>query len=252
MVHNHGNGVRDLDHIHTPSWRIFRIMSEFVDGFTFLADIQEDKSVSIFGSARMGEDHPFYQMAYEIAKKLAEKGYTIVTGGGPGIMEAANRGAFDVNGQSVGLNIELPHEQEINPYVKEYMTFKYFFSRKVMLDYAADAYIFLPGGFGTLDEFFELITLVQTNKIEHDIPVILLGQSYWGPLIHWIETELVQHVKTINPEDLQLWTLTDDIDQAVSVIESSMQRAAEKDERHNGYRSILSGDDGKRTQRKRK
>jgi uncharacterized protein (TIGR00730 family) len=147
----------------SPSWRIFRIMSEFVDGFTFLARIQ--RSVTIFGSARLAEDNAYYILARELGRRLAGLGYTVVTGGGPGVMQAANQGATEAGGDSVGINIQLPHEQRVNPYVTRSISFHYFFSRKVMLDFSAEAYIFFPGGYGTLDEFFELITLVQTGGL---------------------------------------------------------------------------------------
>src|SRR5512146_2151483 len=169
-----------LDFNTTPSWRIFRIMSEFVSGFTFLGNIQ--KSVTIFGSARLAQSNPYCKKAYDLGRRLSQEGYTVVTGGGPGVMQASNHGAWDAGGNSVGLNIELPHEQRINPYVRRSTSFHYFFSRKVMLDFSAEAYIFFPGGFGTLDEFFELVTLVQTGKLDHMAPIIMVGTDYWGPL----------------------------------------------------------------------
>ena len=215
---------------HEPSWRIFRIMSEFVEGFTFLARIE--RSVTFFGSARLPETSPYYQQARELARLLAERGYTIVTGGGPGIMQAGNQGACDADGNSVGLNIQLPHEQRINPYVRESMSFHYFFSRKVMLDLSAEAYIFFPGGFGTLDEFFELVTLVQTGKVDRGEPIILIGREYWQPLLDWLEATLLNRFHTIAPADLRIWTLTDDLDEAVRLVEESVQaRVRERMER---------------------
>ena len=216
------NDDNDFSYIHDPTWRIFRIMSEFVEGFTFLANIQN--SVTFFGSARLTESHPYYQKARELGRMLAEKGYTIVTGGGPGIMQAGNQGACDANGESVGLNIQLPHEQRTNRYVRQSITFHYFFSRKVMLDFSAEAYIFFPGGFGTLDEFFELVTLVQTGKVSADTPIILIGGEYWSPLIAWFERTLRDEFQTINPQDVSLWRLTDDLDEAVRLVVEGMDR----------------------------
>jgi uncharacterized protein (TIGR00730 family) len=220
------NSLRDFDYEHNPTWRIFRIMSEFVDGFTFLARIQ--RSVTIFGSARLSDGHPYYLMARELGKRLAERGFTIVTGGGPGIMQASNQGAYEAGGNSVGLNIELPHEQRINPYVKQSMSFNYFFSRKVMLDFSAEAYIFFPGGYGTLDEFFELVTLVQTGKVSRDAPILLIGRDYWEPLVHWIDEVLLHRLHAVSPQDLRLWTLTDDLDEAVVAVEQGVQRQTEQ------------------------
>jgi uncharacterized protein (TIGR00730 family) len=212
----------EFDPDQNPTWRIFKIMSEFVDGFTFLAGMP--KSVTFFGSARLAEDHPFTLQARELAQRLADRGYTIVTGGGPGIMEAANHGACDANGDSVGLNIQLPNEQRMNPYVRRSMSFNYFFSRKVMLQFSADAYIFFPGGFGTLDEFFELITLVQTGKHDRATPVILMGRSYWEPLTKWISSELVSRLHTVAKSDVHIWTLTDDIEEALHLVETGVAK----------------------------
>jgi uncharacterized protein (TIGR00730 family) len=209
-----------------PSWRIFRIMSEFVEGFTFLAHI--DRSVTLFGSARLDESHPYYQLARELGKRLASLGLTIVTGGGPGVMQAANQGACDVAGKSVGLNIQLPHEQRMNPYVRESMSFHYFFSRKVMLDFSAEAYIFFPGGFGTMDEFFELVTLRQTGKIDPMVPVILIGRDYWEPLLAWMEETLLRKYHAIAEQDLNIWTLTDDLDVATELVVACMDRQREQ------------------------
>ncbi len=217
----------------SPSWRILRIMSEFVDGFTFLARIQ--RSVTIFGSARLPQTNPYYQMARELAKRLAQSGYTIVTGGGPGIMEAANRGASEVGGDSVGLNIQLPHEQRMNPYVKRSFSFHYFFSRKVMLDYSAEAYIFFPGGFGTLDEFFELVTLIQTGKMNNAVPILLMGTAFWQGLCDWMQQELLERLGAIAPDDLRIWTLTDDIDQAVSLVRRGIQAQVEQQIAEKGH-----------------
>ncbi len=221
---DHGYASLEFDPDHNPTWRIFKIMSEFVDGFTFLAGMP--KSVTFFGSARLTEEHPFARQARDLAQRLAEKGYAIVTGGGPGIMEAANHGACDGNSDSVGLNIQLPSEQRINRYVRRSMSFNYFFSRKVMLQFSADAYIFFPGGFGTLDEFFELITLVQTGKHDRATPVILIGRSYWEPLTNWISTELLNRLHTISAPDVQIWTLTDDVEEALQLVEAGVAKQA--------------------------
>jgi uncharacterized protein (TIGR00730 family) len=218
---NGGGGFNGADFTHDPAWRILRIMAEFVDGFTFLANIQ--KSVTIFGSARLPNDHPYYQKARELGRRLAESGYTVVTGGGPGAMQAANQGAYEANGHSVGLNIQLPHEQRTNPYVMESMSFHYFFSRKVMLDFSAQAYIFFPGGFGTMDEFFELVTLAQTGKLERNVPVVLIGKAYWEPLVQWMKASMLREMHAIAPADLKIWTLTDDIDEVVRIVEAGVQ-----------------------------
>jgi uncharacterized protein (TIGR00730 family) len=215
-----GNGALHFDFNNNPTWRIFRIMSEFVEGFTFLAQIP--KSVTFFGSARLPEGHRYAQMAYSLAYCLAERGYAVVTGGGPGIMEAANHGAFEAGGMSVGLNIQLPMEQRINQFVTHGTSFSYFFSRKVMLDFSAEAYIFFPGGYGTLDEFFELITLIQTDKVDRNVPVVLMGTDYWTPLIDWMRAQMLHHLNAIGEEDLELWTLTDNIDEVVAIVDSKL------------------------------
>jgi uncharacterized protein (TIGR00730 family) len=215
-----------FDYEHNPSWRIFRIMSEFVEGFTFLARVQ--RSVTFFGSARLPETHPSYQLARQLAQRLASEGYTIVTGGGPGIMQAANQGACDVNGDSVGLNIQLPHEQRINPYVRRAMSFHYFFSRKVMLDFSAEAYVFFPGGYGTLDELFEVLTLIQTGKMEGCVPVILIGTDFWAPLCDWLRGTLLEQLQSIAPADLRIWTLTDNLDDAVRIIQQAVAEQTQR------------------------
>ncbi|HEX9068809.1 MAG TPA: TIGR00730 family Rossman fold protein [Ktedonobacterales bacterium] len=202
------------------SWRVFTIMSEFVQGFNFLARF--DHSVTFFGSARMKDTDPYYVQARELAKRLAGKGYSIVTGGGPGIMAAANHGALDADGTSVGINIQLPHEQRINRFVRDYVTLKYFFSRKVMLDFSAEAYVFFPGGYGTMDEYFELLTLIQTGKVEHGVPVVMVGTAFWSPLVTWMRTQMLEKLSAINPPDLDLFILTDDLDVAVAAIDEGM------------------------------
>lgn len=203
------------------TWRMFRIMAEFIDGFQFLADLK--KEVSFFGSARLPEEDENYENAYNLSKMLAKDGYTIITGGGPGIMEAANRGAFDAGGVSIGLNIELPMEQRVNPYVKKGLGFHYFFTRKMMLSASAQAYVFFPGGFGTLDEFFELITLIQTHKMEK-IPIILVGKDFWTPLIDFIENVLVKKYKTVSNKDTQIYHLAETLEDAKKIILQTSER----------------------------
>ncbi|MBN9391903.1 MAG: TIGR00730 family Rossman fold protein [Chloroflexi bacterium] len=223
---SHDEVTDNFDYFSNPSWRIFRIMSEFVEGFTFLAKIQ--KSVTFFGSARLPENNRYYKMAYTLGKRLAQEGYTIVTGGGPGIMQAGNQGAFEADGKSVGINIQLPAEQRVNPYVKDSISLHYFFSRKVMLDFSAEAYVFFPGGYGTMDEFFELITLIQTGKMSKDVPVIMMGTDFWQPLADWMENTMLNKLETISAKDLDLWTLTDDIDEAVSLITRQVDKQEAK------------------------
>jgi uncharacterized protein (TIGR00730 family) len=197
------------------SWRIFRIMSEFVNGFEILR--KYSTAATFFGSARLTPKDPSYKDAEQLAAKLAKKGFTIITGGGPGIMEAANVGSFKVGGKSVGLNIQLPMEQKLNPYVTETESFHFFFSRKVMLSFASEVYVYFPGGYGTLDELLEIITLIQTNKISK-IPVVLYGRDFWTPLLAFFEKTLLKEYKTISKEDLDLLHLVDSVDEAYEYI----------------------------------
>lgn len=197
------------------SWRIFRIMSEFVEGFEILR--KYGTAATFFGSARASAGDPLYKSAEELAALLAKSGFTIITGGGPGIMEAANVGAFKVGGKSVGLNIELPTEQKLNPYVTESEDFHFFFSRKVMLSFAAEVYVYFPGGFGTMDEFFEIVTLVQTGKITR-IPIVLYDSTYWNPLLEFFKTTLLREYKTINKDDLSIFHVVDSVDDAYTYI----------------------------------
>jgi len=198
------------------TWRIFRIMSEFVEGFQTMSSL--GPCVTVFGSARLKEDHPYYHQTVEIARKLVESGFGVITGGGPGLMEAANRGAFEAKGTSVGLNIELPHEQFSNRFVDpdKLITFDFFFARKVMFVKYAMGFIAMPGGFGTLDELFESLTLVQTGKARV-FPIILVGKKYWGPLVDWVKNTLKEE-GFISPEDMDLIRVTDDADEVVKVI----------------------------------
>jgi len=188
------------------TWRLFRIMSEFIEGFDELSDI--GPAVSIFGSARFHKNHKYYRKAVETAALLSKNGYAIITGGGPGIMEAANRGATANGGVSVGLNITLPQEQKPNKFQNRSLNFRYFFARKVMFVKYAIGYVCMPGGFGTLDEFFEALTLIQTHKI-YPFPLILFGEKYWRPLLEFMSTTMLKH-RTISQEDLDYVKVTED------------------------------------------
>lgn len=204
------------------SWRVFRIISEFVEGFETMTAL--GPSVSIFGSARLSPESPHYQLAREVAKKLTKRGFAIITGGGPGIMEAANLGAQEAKGNSCGLVIDLPFEALPNNYIdhKYKLTFRYFFVRKVMFIRYAQGYVFLPGGYGTLDELFEALTLIQTKKIK-PFPIYMMGSSYWSGLMEWIRGTLLQEA-CISPEDLDLIHVTDDPDEVANGIERHYQR----------------------------
>ena len=199
------------------SWQIFKIMSEFVEGFDTMAKI--GPCVSIFGSARTTEDSPYYHLAEKIAFQLTQNGYGVITGGGPGIMEAANKGARRGEGKSVGLNIELPFEQSSNPYIDndKLINFDYFFVRKVMFVKYAQGFIVLPGGVGTLDELFEAITLIQTEKIGK-FPIVLIGKSFWSGLIEWIKQVMLNKEKNISSKDLDLFSVVDTSDEALEII----------------------------------
>jgi uncharacterized protein (TIGR00730 family) len=209
---------KSWNEIHTTdSWRVFKIISELVEGYEKLARI--GPCVSIFGSARTSFNNRYYILAEDIAYKLTQKGYGIITGGGPGIMEAANKGAARGKGKSVGINIDLPFEQHPNPYIDsdKLITFDHFFVRKVMFMKYAQGFIALPGGFGTFDELFEAITLIQTRKIGK-FPIILVGKKYWGGLISWIKEEMLSEEHNISPENLDIFTLVDTSDEAVDSI----------------------------------
>ncbi len=202
--------------------RLSRINHEFVHGIDFLKTFP--KSVSFFGSSRLPENDPAYKTAQMIGEKIVkELGYAVVTGGGPGIMEAGSRGAHDAHGRSLGLTIRLPMEQVTNPYITDSLDFYYFFSRKVILSYSAEAYLFFVGGYGTLDEFFEIITLIQTSKIEK-VPVVLVGAKFWKPVDKFIRKSLAQKYKTIDEKDTLLYTITDDPDQIIEIIRSAPPR----------------------------
>ena len=200
------------------SWIIFKVMAEFVEGFDKMAKI--GPCVSIFGSARTKVDNPYFKMAEDIAAKLAEKGYGVITGGGPGIMEAANKGAHRGGGASVGLNIELPFEQHDNPYIDsdKSLDFDYFFVRKVMFVKYSQGFVVMPGGFGTMDELFESITLIQTNKIGK-FPIVLVGKEYWSGLFEWIQSTLI-NAGNISPNDLDLISMVDEASEVLEVIDT--------------------------------
>jgi uncharacterized protein (TIGR00730 family) len=196
------------------TWRVFRIMSEFVEGFEALQGITP--AVSVFGSARLSRDDRWYDVCVETTEKLARTGFSIITGGGPGVMEAANKGGHQGGAPSVGLNIELPQEQAPNEYQDVSLYFRYFFARKVMFVKYAMAFLIMPGGFGTLDEFFESLTLIQTRKVDH-FPVILMGHDYWQGLVEWLRDKVVREGK-IDDADLNLFTCTDDPDEVVQIV----------------------------------
>ncbi|HEX9738484.1 MAG TPA: TIGR00730 family Rossman fold protein [Candidatus Limnocylindria bacterium] len=203
----------------TDTWRALRILGEFVEGFDALAGV--GPAVSIFGSARVKRNDPHYRLARRLATRLVKEGFAVITGGGPGVMEAANRGAQEAGGLSIGCNIELPFEQDINPYVDLGIEFRYFFVRKTMFVKYAEAFVIFPGGLGTLDELFEALTLIQTGKIEH-FPVVLIGRDYWRGLMNWVVSTVLEQGK-ISPEDLDLATITDDLDEVVRVIVDRQQ-----------------------------
>lgn len=193
------------------SWRVFRIMSEFVAGFEILR--RYGLAATFFGSARCNAGDEVYEQAEKLAAKLSKSGFAIITGGGGGVMEASNIGAYQAKGHSVGLNIELPMEQQLNSYTTDSENFNFFFSRKVMLAFASEVYVYFPGGFGTLDEFFEIATLVQTKKIKK-IPIVLVGKDYWEPLLGYINDTLYKKYGAIDKADMELYTLVDSVDEA--------------------------------------
>ncbi|NQV90648.1 TIGR00730 family Rossman fold protein [Candidatus Uhrbacteria bacterium] len=204
------------------SWRIFRIMSEFVSGFQFLSTSSQE--VTFWGSARLKPESPWYQEAVKLGAMLSKKGFTIITGGGGGIMEAGNKGAYEAGGESIGLNIELPFEQSVNQYVTKTQTFHYFFTRKVMMAASAQAYVFFPGGFGTLDEFFEIITLIQTKKMQCT-PVVCVGHAFWDGLFEWSAKVQRDDFQTIGPKDLELIQIVDTAEEAYKIVARSKERS---------------------------
>jgi uncharacterized protein (TIGR00730 family) len=208
MIEMVDSPVKDL-------WRIFRVMAEFTEGFEELASV--GPAVSIFGSARTEHDDPYYKLAEQTASGLVDAGFAVITGGGGGIMEAANKGAADAGGQSIGLNIELPMEQVPNEYQNISLDFRYFFVRKVMFLKYAHGFIVFPGGYGTMDEFFESLVLIQTLK-QATFPVILMGSEYWGGLVEWLKAKMLGEHKYISPEDMDDFTMADDVQTAVKII----------------------------------
>ncbi len=215
----------DAAFLDTDPWRALRILSEFVEGFDAMAMV--GPAVTVFGSARTQPDDPLYEQARTIGRRLAEAGYAVITGGGPGTMEAANRGCQEGGGLSVGCNIELPHEQALNAYVDLGVEFRYFFARKTMFVKYADGFVILPGGFGTLDELFEAITLIQTGKVSH-FPVVLVGRSYWSGLLDWVRGTLLE-AGAVSEIDIDLIQITDDPDEVVAI----MRDYAEKEQAGN-------------------
>jgi uncharacterized protein (TIGR00730 family) len=205
-------------------WRVFRILAEFIEGFTMMA--KQRNLVTIFGSARLKSDSPYYQLAIQVAKELVKQGFNILTGGGPGIMEAANKGAQDQKGNSVGVAIELPHEEFVNIFIDKgrLQKFRHFFVRKVMFIKYAHGYVVMPGGFGTLDELFEAFTLIQTKKTQ-TFPIVLVGSGYWEGLIDWIKKKMISE-KMISPEDLNLFHVTDDPVEAATIIANFYKKTA--------------------------
>ena len=212
------------NHNGDSAWRMFKIVAEFADGFDRMERF--GPCISIFGSARTKENNPYYDLTVKTAEKLVKEGYGIITGGGPGIMEAGNKGAWNMKGKSVGLHIVLPKEEAANKYVdpSRIFMFRYFFARKVMFIKYAQAFVYMPGGFGTMDELFEVLTLVQTKKIAHG-PIILMGKSYWTGLIEWIKSTMLAKENNINPDDLNLFHITDDPDEVVKIIKAHYKKA---------------------------
>jgi len=212
--------IKDKAFIHSDPWRVLRIQGEFVDGFNALAGI--GPCISIFGSARTKPDNKYYKVAERTAALLVENGMGVITGGGPGIMEAANKGAYEAGGVSIGANIELPFEQEANPYQNISLEFHYFFVRKMMFVKYSVGYIIFPGGFGTLDELFEALTLAQTNKIEH-FPIVLYDNDYWKGLADWVDEFLLKRQKAISPEDKRLYKIVKDPQEAIAYITGTIK-----------------------------
>lgn len=206
------------------NWRIFRIMAEFIEGFEFLSKLKNE--VTIFGSARAAPSSKHYKMAQRLGYLLGKSGYTVITGGGPGLMEAANRGAFEAKkGDSVGLDIELPQAQRRNRYALKAIGFHYFFTRKVMLSASAQAYVFFPGGFGTIDEMSEMLTLIQTQKIPREVPLILVDKEYWSPFLDWVNKTLLKKNNYVGESDVAIMRLVDTAEEAYAIIKKTSERS---------------------------
>ena len=215
-VHDHSSFT------HNIQWRIFRIMAEFIEGFEFLSKLNNE--VTIFGSARAMPSNPYYKVAKELGNLLGKEGYTTITGGGPGIMEAANWGAFDAGGPSIGIDIELPMEQRRNQFVTKSMGFHYFFTRKFMLSASAQAYVFFPGGFGTMDEMMEMVTLIQTGKMANNVPVVLVGKKFWQPFLDWVKMTMCDAERFVDPGELKVLQLVDTAEEAMKIIRKTSER----------------------------
>ncbi len=219
---NHCTPYEVQDFTENINWRIFRIMAEFIEGFQFLSKLKNE--VTFFGGVRAIPGSAVYESAYRLGCLLGKAGYTVITGGGPGVMEAGNKGAYDVGGESIGIDIELPREQRRNPYVKRGIGFNYFFTRKVMMSASAQAYIFFPGGFGTMDELFEMVTLIQTGKMSRKVPVILVGKTFWTPMLAWIREMMLNEFGYIEEQDFGLLQLVETPEEAFAIIAETHER----------------------------
>ncbi len=202
----------------TFQWRIFRIMAEFVEGYQFISDFK--KSITVFGSSSFNENNLNYEKARKFGRIASEEGYAVITGGGPGIMEAVNRGTYESGGDSVGINIQINGGERANKYLRHSIGFHYFFTRKVMLSFSSSGYVLFPGGFGTLDEFFEIVTLIQTKKITKKVAVVAVGKEFWEPLFRWIEDDLYKKHNTIRKEHLDIFHLVDTPEEAMEIIKN--------------------------------
>ena len=219
---DHLEDREQIDFRQTAGWRIFRIMAEFIEGFQFLKDLKHE--VTVFGSTRVQEGNRWYEESRKLGRLLAKGGFTVITGGGPGIMEAANRGAVEGKGESIGLNIKLPHEQRMNPYVRRGIGFHYFFTRKFMLSASAQAYIFFPGGFGTMDELCEFAEMIQTKKMQR-VPIILVGREFWGGYLAWVQQAMLHaQPPTIGAHDLNIFDVVDSAEAAVALVKKTKER----------------------------
>lgn len=213
--------VKEMPRMSDITWRIFRIMAEFVEGFQFLSETSRE--VTIFGSGKFSPSDHWYKEAEKLGRLLAKNKFTVITGGGPGVMEAGNKGAAEAGGQSIGLNIQLPTEQRTNPFVKTGRAFHYFFTRKVMMAASAQAYVFFPGGFGTLDELLEMLVLIQTNKAQK-VPVICVGHDFWDQFFEWVKNSVFEKYRAIDGKDLKLYKVVDTAEEAFALIKDSKER----------------------------